>query len=59
MLYRVQYGDGPALDIEAAEGELAWDEYKRRTGLRRQDGDQPPAIAELQAPALPAEEADA
>lgn len=29
--FRVQYDDGPALEIEAADRERAWDEYKART----------------------------
>jgi hypothetical protein len=40
--FRVQYDDGPTLEIEAADAERAWDEYKARTktekrpaGLRR------------------------
>ncbi len=44
MRYSVQYGSGPALDIEANDPELAWDAYKVRTGLRRKPGDEPPKI---------------
>lgn len=40
--FRVQYDDGPPLEIDAADAERAWDEYKqqtktpqRPTGVRR------------------------
>jgi hypothetical protein len=33
--FRVQYDDGPALTIDAADAERAWDEYKHRTRSQR------------------------
>ena len=44
MRYAVQYGSGPSLDVDADTPVLAWDAYKRRTGLRRRPGDEPPTI---------------
>ena len=29
--FRVQYDDGPTLEIDAADAERAWDAYKGRT----------------------------
>ena len=58
--FRVQYDDGPALEIEAADRERAWDECKDRTrskdrpnGIRRRPvaearGEiQPPVVEEV------------
>ncbi len=46
-VYSIQFRDGPQLDITAETSELAWVEYKKRTGLRRTIADDAPKIIEV------------
>ena len=55
-VYSIQFRDGPQLDITAETRELAWDEYKKRTGLRRTITDDAPKVIEV--PALLAGDVD-
>lgn len=49
LTFNVTTAGGPSLDIEAEDSERAWDEYKRRTGIRRKPGDEAPRVIELPA----------